>query len=249
MTTWLGRAFGLLVRGLDWLLFTVLMYLLSWLPQRWVAPLYARLFAPWCRAFVRALGVDLQLHQHYSGRLPEQYILIANHPSVLEDIGIPALFPVRSLAKAEVRDWWVIGRIGAAAGTLYVRREDDGSRPVAYRALLRCLRAGACVAIYPEGGCKGRRIYERFEPGAFALSQRLDLPLLPVFIYYPAQEDLEWVQGESLPEKIWHIFIARNHRAHLYVFDPVWPEPGQPVQDYAEAVRQSYLDWQRRFLE
>lgn len=245
----LGRLLGLLARGLDWVGLTAVMYLLSWLPQRWAGVLYGHLFAPWCRSFVRALGVELQVHQHYRGRVPEHYILIANHPSVLEDIGIPALFPVRSLAKAEVQDWWVVGRIGAVAGTLYVRREDHRSRPVALRALLRCLRSGARVALYPEGGCKGRRIHERFEPGAFALSQRLGLPILPVFIYYPAQEDFEWLPGESLPEKLWHILRARNHRAHYHVFDPVWPEPGQSVEDYAEDVRRRYLAWQRRFLE
>ena len=69
----------------------------------------ARLFGAWCRAFVRALGVDLRLHQKNRKRLPARYILIANHPSAFEDIGIPALFDVVSLAKVQVADWFVVG--------------------------------------------------------------------------------------------------------------------------------------------
>ncbi len=43
--------------------------------------------------------------------LPEQYILVANHPSALEDFGVPALFDIYPLAKAGVRDWFILGRI------------------------------------------------------------------------------------------------------------------------------------------
>ncbi len=66
-------------------------------------PFYYSLFRFWCRSFARALGVDLRLHQKNTRALPKHYILIANHPSAFEDIGIPALFPVHSLAKIEVR--------------------------------------------------------------------------------------------------------------------------------------------------
>ncbi len=43
---------------------------------------------------------------------------------IFEDIGIPAVFPVHSLAKIEVRDWWLVGRISVASGSLYVERES-----------------------------------------------------------------------------------------------------------------------------
>jgi 1-acyl-sn-glycerol-3-phosphate acyltransferase len=104
--------------------FTVLLYLLSFLPRSLLQTFYFSLFRFWARAFVRALGVDLRLYQKNLLPLPEQYILIANHPSAFEDIGIPALFPVHSLAKVEVADWWLVGRISTASGSLYVRRES-----------------------------------------------------------------------------------------------------------------------------
>ena len=93
------------------------MYLLSWLPRVLLKGFYFPLFRFWSRSFVRALGIDLRVHQKNTRPLPEQYILIANHPSAFEDIGIPAVFPVHSLAKIEVRDWWLVGRISMASGS------------------------------------------------------------------------------------------------------------------------------------
>src|ERR1700741_4948042 len=107
----------------DFLALTALLWLLAWLPWPGRHPV-ARLFGAWSRSFVRALGVDLRLHQKNRARLPARYILIANHPSAFEDVGIPALFDVVSLAKVQVAEWFVVGRISKAAGTLYVDRDD-----------------------------------------------------------------------------------------------------------------------------
>ena len=69
-----------LVDWMDFILLTLLVYLLAWLPWPGTHPV-ARLFPVWCRTFVRALDVDLRLHQKNRKRLPARFILIANHPS------------------------------------------------------------------------------------------------------------------------------------------------------------------------
>lgn len=245
----LWRAIRSLLLGVDLVLLTAVTFGWALLPRMLRGRAYPRLFQYWCRAFVRAVGVELHVHQHYAGRLPAQYILIANHPSAFEDVGIPALFPVRCLAKREVRDWWVVGRIADAAGTVFVRRDDAGSRRRALRELRRLLEAGESVAIYPEGGCKGRRIHHRFESGAFSLAGALSLPIVPVFLHYPAQEDFEWLPGESLAQKIWHIVWARDREVHVHVFDPLAPRTSESPAGAAERTRQCYLEWQRRFLD
>ena len=111
----------------DFILLSVVVYLLAWLPWPGRHPV-ARMFPAWCRAFVRALDVDLRVHQKHRKHLPERYILIANHPSAFEDIGIPAVFNVVSLAKLQVQDWFIAGRIAKAAGTLFVDRDNQIGR-------------------------------------------------------------------------------------------------------------------------
>lgn len=241
----------LLWRIVCWLelaVFTLVLYVLSWLPAVLV-PFYYPLFRFWCRSFVRALGIDLRLHQKNTRPLPSQYILIANHPAAFEDIGIPALFPVHSLAKIEVRDWWLVGRISMAAGSLYVHRESRESRSAAGEQIEAGLKEGINIALYPEGGCKGRRIFESFRYGAFDISLRTGVPILPVFLHYESQDDFEWRDPQTLLHKIWHMMSTRNNRVNYYIYDAIDPAYFSDKAAYAEYVHGKYLEWQARYLD
>jgi 1-acyl-sn-glycerol-3-phosphate acyltransferase len=248
MLLWIARIFRLLVGWLDLALFTLFMMGLALLPKALIRKVFPPLFHAWCRTFVRALGVELRLFQQHVGPLPSQYILISNHPSAFEDIGIPALFPVRSLAKEEVRDWWFVGRIAQAAGTLFVQRESPDSRHAAQQALIEAVQGGSCLALYPEGGCKGRRIAPRFFGGAFVTAKATGVPLLPVFLHYEAQEAFEWAD-QHLLVKLWEIMTAPNPRANCYVFDPIDPSGFDSPESMKAHVHALYLDYQKRFLE
>lgn len=233
---------------IDFIAFTALLYLLSWLPWRGRHPV-ARLFRPWCRAFVRALDVDLRLHQKNRKALPQRYILIANHPSAFEDIGIPALFDVVSLAKLQVQDWFVVGRISRAAGTLYVDRDDPESRRLSVQIMVDAVNAGQNIALYPEGGCKGRRLHSEFKSGAFEVSMRTGIPILPVFLHYEAQDDFEWQPPWTLPDKIRHMASAVNNRANFYVYDPLDPKDFEDRHAMKTAAYALYQRWNAQYLE
>ncbi|HUF81292.1 MAG TPA: lysophospholipid acyltransferase family protein [Burkholderiales bacterium] len=232
----------------DFIAFTTLMYLLSWLPWPGTHPV-AAMFHAWCRAFVRALDVDLRLHQKNRRRLPDRFILIANHPSALEDIGIPALFEVVSLAKLQVQDWFIVGRITRAAGTLYVDRDDPASRDGAVEAMVHAVQAGQNVALYPEGGCKGRRLFTEFKSGAFEVAMRTGVPILPLFLHYEAQDDFEWQPPYTLPHKIWHMMTTRNNRANYYVYDPLDPKDYADKYAMKAAAYALYERWNAQYLE
>lgn len=244
-----ARSLKLLALWTDFIAFTVLMYGLSWLPHRYLQSWYPALFRLWSKAFVRALDVDLKLHQKNLHPLPRQYILIANHPSAFEDIGIPALFNAHSLAKAEVRHWWIVGRISAASGTLYVQRESRESRKQAAQKMLDEIKAGKNIALYPEGGCKGRRIFESFRYGAFDASIKTGVPILPVFIHYEAQDDFEWRDPQTLIDKIIDFLTTQNSTANYYVFDAIEPEQFENKEAFTEYTWQLYKSWQKKYLE
>jgi 1-acyl-sn-glycerol-3-phosphate acyltransferase len=231
----------------DFIALTALLWLLSWLPWPGRHPV-ARLFGAWSRAFVRALGVDLRLHQKNLQRLPERYILIANHPSAFEDVGIPALFDVVSLAKVQVAEWFVVGRISKAAGTLYVDRDDPESRDQAIEIMVNTVNRGQNICLYPEGGCKGRRLFHEFKSGAFEVSIRTGVPILPVFLHYEAQDDFEW-QGQTLPDRIRQIMFTVNNRANYYVFDPLDPKDFGDKYAMKAAAYEKYVDWNQKYLE
>lgn len=234
---------------IDFVLLTSVLLLLSYIPFKKRDKFYPKLFRLWCKAFVRALNVDLKLHQKNRLPLPKQYILIANHPSAFEDIGVPALFDVHSLAKHEVRHWPVFGAISTAAGTLYVNRDSKESRAEAARQIAEDLAKGKNIALYPEGGCKGKRIFETFRYGAFDISLNTGIPILPVFLHYEAQDDFVWVDPYTLVDKMWHFITSKNNRANYYVFDALNPADFTNKEEYMVHAHGLYLSWQKKYLE
>lgn len=244
-----ARVLKILALWLDLVLLTILLYVFSWLPHKWLARPYYRMFRVWCRAFVRALGVELKLHQKNLNPVPQHYILIANHPSAFEDIGIPSLFEVYSLAKIQVKDWWIVGRIAAAAGTLFVDRDSRESRARSLQTMLDQIRHGKNIALYPEGGCKGRRIFESFRYGAFDASMQTGVPILPVFLHYEAQDDFEWRYPHTLIDKLFHFLSTNNHTANYYVFDAIDPAQFDSKEAFTEYTWKLYKNWQKKYLE
>ena len=244
-----ARLIKMMALWLDLILITLLLYGLSWLPEKLLGRWYFHLFRAWSNTFVRALGVRLKLHQKNLHALPEQYILIANHPSAFEDIGIPALFEVYSLAKIEVSKWWIVGRISSAAGNLYVKRESRESRNQAAELIKQELEKGKNIALYPEGGCKGRRIFESFRYGAFDISLKTGVPILPVFLHYEAQDDFEWRDPQTLIHKIYHFIRCQNPTANYYVFDAIDPSQFNSREEFTEYTWRLYKDWQKKYLE
>jgi len=226
---------------------SIVLYVLSYLPRIFSGPYYHGLSRFWCRIFVRALDVDLRLIQKNTQPLPEQYILVANHPSALEDFGIPALFDIYPLAKEGVRDWFVLGRISDYAGTIYVKRENANSRHAALQSLVEAVISGKNIAIFPEGGCKGRRIYKEFHHGAFDISLQTGVPVLPVFLQYIDQDTFEW-KGETLITKLWQIFRSNNSRVNYYVHDAISPAKFSDKESFAKHVHSLYLEWQKDYL-
>lgn len=234
---------------IEFIIFTTSMYLLSFVPGTCDSKPYFFLFRFWCRSFVRALGLNFILHQKNLKALPEQYILICNHPSAVEDIAIPALYPVHSLAKIEVKDWPIVGRINRVAGTLYVDRNDPESRHSAVDNMLLASEKGKSIALYPEGGCFGRRITKEFKSGAFELSIRSGIPVLPILIYYQAQEDFEWQAPFTLIDKIWHFWSSQNKNVEIFQYDAIDPTQFKDKYEFSQYMQEFYQIKQTKYLE
>jgi len=240
--------FWMLIGWVELGLFTLILFLLSFLPKPMLGNSYRQLFRFWSQLWTYALGVELRLHQQNSQPLPKHYLLIANHPSAFEDIGIPALFDVDCLAKQEVRHWFMVGRISAAAQTLFVERESRDSRQQASKAISQALGDGRNIALYPEGGVKSKHLHDHFRYGAFDISLQTGTPILPVFIHYEAQDDFYW-SNQSLLMKLLQIMRSRNRRANYYVFDAFYPKDFDSKESYCEHVYQQYVSWQERYLK
>ena len=100
------------------------------------------------RAALRCSGVRLRV----AGELGDGGELIAvNHLSWIEVLAVGTLRPLRMVAKREMGDWPVIGGIARRSGALFVDRAGLRGLPATVVATADALRAGADVAVFPEG--------------------------------------------------------------------------------------------------
>ena len=100
------------------------------------------------RAVLRCCGVRLRV----TGELGAGGELLAvNHLSWIEVLAVGSLRPVCPVAKREMGDWPVIGGAARRAGALFVDRAGLRGLPGTIAATAAALRAGADVAVFPEG--------------------------------------------------------------------------------------------------
>ena len=235
-----------LFRLIDLILITVFVFTLSLLPKFLVKPFIHKLFRLFCWSFIRFLGKSPHIHENFTPPLPKQYVLISNHPSGYDLVMINALFSVKPLAQAGVRKWFLVGRIAEATGTVFVYRENKNSRNAAKEACLKALEEGHSILIYPEGGCYGRDLTP-FKLGAFDISFRTGVPILPVYLQYEAENAYEWGWEDNLVRHLFKLMTAINKHTHCHIFNPIYPDKFNSAVEYQEYVYSLYKNWQQRF--
>jgi 1-acyl-sn-glycerol-3-phosphate acyltransferase len=102
-------------------------------------------------------GLRLEYENRSGSALPDRFLLLANHQSLLDIPVCMALFPSRRLrfvAKRELGDGIpLVSLILRSQGHALIRRKGDATR--AMRAIQgfaqRCAREGTCPVIFPEG--------------------------------------------------------------------------------------------------
>ncbi|MCX7156728.1 MAG: lysophospholipid acyltransferase family protein [Rhodocyclales bacterium] len=114
------------------------------------APWHQHLKRHWSRQLLVLLGIRVEADAGELARI-EAGLLVGNHISFIDIFVINTLLPCGFVAKSEVARWPLIGWLSRHADTVFIER---GSRKAAQRAqqqMLKALRTGRRLAIFPEG--------------------------------------------------------------------------------------------------
>lgn len=137
----------------------------------------------WGRTFVRLGGWTFRV-EGMENLPPGGAVLVANHQSVVDIPMLLAAFPrpVGFLAKRELGEIPLFGKAMAAAGNLFVDRDDPRDAVRMLREAGARLHDGRLVVVFPEGTRSGDGSIGEFRPGAFYLAQKSGASIVPVYL-------------------------------------------------------------------
>ena len=121
----------------------VLLYL------QWIKPEAKRtIIKSWARTFIRMIGMRLTIE----GTVYEDSCLIvANHISFVDIFALNAMKPGRFIAKSEIADWPVFGRIAKGVDTLFIQRRNHRSIIAVNEQISAALMQKQTIMLFPEG--------------------------------------------------------------------------------------------------
>lgn len=177
------------------------------------------------------------LHVVVRGEIPRSTALvIANHVSYLDPLAILPMCPALPVAKGEVSAWPIVGPIGAALGTVFVKRDDPMARARALRRIYELLAGGTSVLNFAAGTTTKGDSVRPFWRGTFGIAQRLGVPVVPVAIRY-RDPDMAWCDGATFLPHYMQLTARKRVDVALAFGAPVLPRTGESPEAMAARVR------------
>ena len=176
-----------------------------------------------CAKALRCLGIALQTQ---GVALPGPVLLVANHVSWLDILAVNAVQPARFVSKADVQSWPVLGWIIACGGTLFIQRERKRDAMRVLHQVADALRAGAVIAVFPEGTTGDARALLPFHANLLQAAITTASVVQPVALHYAdaiaARSDAAlWIGETTLMDSLWRIAGADRLCATVRMLDPL----------------------------
>jgi 1-acyl-sn-glycerol-3-phosphate acyltransferase len=169
---WCALIFGLLIFGL---LSACVLLAPGVQRRRRVAGLIIRATLWLCASPLRVEGV-----------MPatKPVMVVANHASYLDGLVLTAALgpEVSYVVKDDASSWPLVGRVLQRLGVVFIARDEVQMSARQTRTLLKRMRAGDSLGIFPEGTFRAEPGLLPFKLGAFMLAARTGTIIVPVAI-------------------------------------------------------------------
>ena len=204
-------------------------------------------FGAWTKAFVRIAGMEIEV----IGVPPKPpFFLVTNHVSYVDIAVLRATVEGVFVAKAEVRSWFLAGRIVRDMGVIFIDRKNRRDIPRAGEEIIRKLTDGEGVIVFPEGtSTKGEEVLP-FNSSFLEFASRTDLPVSYASISYrtpdgepPASKMVCWWEDISFMEHLFRLFTVKRFTAILDFGEEtvVNPDRKQLAAELRQRVQEKFI--------
>ncbi len=202
-------------------------------------PKHTRMVRYFCRRLCEALDIEVTVH----APMPVEHALwVSNHVSWLDVAVIGSQTRIFFLAKAEIQNWPVFGRLAQAGGTLFIKR-GSGDSVVVKEQISGFLNQKIPVLFFPEAtttdGSAVKRLHGKLLASAIATRTAIQ-PLVLCYVNEQGQLDqiVPFVDDNGFVPHLFQVLALKKIRAHLMPLPAISPE-GHDVESLtAELHRQ-----------
>lgn len=233
------RALGRLFHGLGHA-FTGYLKLVLF-SSRWTPKARAQQVQAWALTLLAIIGVRVKVHGNPIAEGPA--LLVANHISWLDIPVLHAARHCRFISKSAVRRWPLIGRLATGADTLYLQRENRKDAKRMVQDMVKALREGDVLAVFPEGTTSDGRQVRPFHGNLLQSAIDADAPVQTVAIRYAdlstgqITQHAAYIDDDTLLGSIWRVLSAPPMVVHVHL-GLAHKSEGRNRRSWAEELRQ-----------
>ena len=197
----------------------------------------------WSRRLLSLCGVSCVADDRTGRQGPPRSLIVSNHTSWLDIFVINAHRPCRFVAKAEIRDWPLVGRLCGMNGTIFIARGKRGEVRQVYEGLIAALAAGERVAFFPEGSTSDQGTVLPFHANLFEAAIEAGVPIQPYAVRYVDPQGrlhpgTRFVGETTFGQSVKAILKSRGVRAELLLL-PAIETTGVQRRELAAASRRA----------
>jgi len=218
------------VLRLLWLLFhfifgisLLFIYRFRWGKQWFYTESGAHAIQKWMGQGCRVLGIDIQTRGEVSSGA---VIMVANHISWLDIVGLAASSPVTFVSKSDLKRWPFVGVLAKFSGTVFIRRGSLFSMHDTLTSLVDILNLGRKTIFFPEGTTTRGETVKTFHSGLFETAKIAHCQVQPVAIRYCREGKQDrvispYVDDDHFFMHLWRLLLKGNVSLHIDYLDEV----------------------------
>ena len=188
-----------------------------------------RILKTWSRQLLDILNIGIRTEGQWPVRGEGGYLVVANHVSWLDVFVLNTIYPSRFIAKAEIRNWPLIGWLCKRSNTIFIERAMRQNAASINQQVSFLLKQGVCVGLFPEGTTTDGKQAGHFHSALIQPAIDAGAMLCPIALRYQdgdgKQSSTAVFTGDmTLSQSIWRILRSPRFDA-LLVFTLRWRLP------------------------
>ncbi|MDD2914827.1 MAG: lysophospholipid acyltransferase family protein [Gallionella sp.] len=205
----------------------------------------------WSRHLLDILNIGIRTEGQRPVRGESGCMVVANHISWLDIFVLNAIYPSRFIAKAEVRNWPLIGWLCKRSNTIFIERALRQNAASINRQVSSLLKQGICVGLFPEGTTTDGKQVGHFHSALIQPAIDAGAMLCPIALHYQDEvgepgDTAAFTGDTTLAQSIWKILRCRQLDA-LVIFTPALIATGENRRVLARTAQEAIAQGLRDF--